>query len=144
MTVTSIEDLLRPYAKHPCPGPGPNATSHELDCLGGCHSTGLDPRFDPLRGQHVWGYNMTPTCVNCGSSDMDAYCPHTDLGSIYDVAAACGFKFLNMTTRADGRWLCEFFGDDPDGYPPFGEGETKEEAAAGALAAAVPLTPKDA
>ena len=139
---TSIQALMRPYAAAKCPfcdGAG---------CVK-CGPEALDERFDALRCKHTRVLDTRHDgywCPDCGEHWWRGKPPvglRTDLGSIYDVAKACGFHFLNMTSRDDGLWLCEFFGPDYDDEldPPSGEGMTKEEAAARAFTAAMPLTP---
>lgn len=128
--------LLRPYAETQCLGPGPNTTSHELDCLGACHATGLDPRFDALRGEHEW---ERQDCRRCGAYNNPLtdekpapYCLRTDLGSIVRAAAAHGPDALDA--------ICQAVADNFNGLQ--GWFTSPEEAAAGAFVAAVPLAPQ--
>ena len=141
----SREALLRPYAEAKCPeckGKGRDEVDFGCRVCGGAltaSGTGLDPRFDALRGEHRLG--LEACCVwcrldwgECGDGGRP-YCLRTDLGSIVRAAAACGL-YLEITYNkgyADGEWAVRMTGD----Y--FSYSDVIEEAAARAFVAAVPL-----
>ncbi len=114
--------LLRPFAEAPCPGvpqgymgdddpgyshsdwvwirkePCPTCKSEE--------TIGLDPRFDALRGEHIWTGDGTCYLGNHAVWDTlpreHAYCLRTDLGALVQVAGACDEIVLDAVLRAIG------------------------------------------
>ncbi len=120
--LTSIDRkiLLDPYANAPCPATEEAGESvcawYGCPLPQSCEGTGLDLRFDPLRGkQHEiartfisinkddpeWGDLEVAYCVYCGANDLDGevppICLRTDLGALVDSFMNCGFELLFMT-----------------------------------------------
>lgn len=141
-------EQLRPFAEAPCPGPGVEATSHEIDCKGGCHGSGYDPRFDALRGEHEWveGEVTDNSCRLCGWNTYPEppYCLRTDLGALLDTLAACGWDvafYRPLTVRnlhRDG-WAAMGMPDQGINIHTRQVHDTHADAAAELLTQVVPL-----
>ena len=129
--IVSRAELLRPWADAPCPCLAAtknlrealceacrlNVDVHDESC-DRCGGSGLDKRFDALRGEHhdheqqiaANGREAGFWCINCGERadyDLDEgvterapYCLRTDLSALVRVAAACGEAVLRQVLEA--------------------------------------------
>lgn len=153
MTTKMLKSLLWPYAEYPCPDLVAGREHPGGSRCASCHGTGLAPRFDALRGEHVWDHRLRCWHCDAGVSLWDGpqrpYCLRTDLGSIVRAAAACGlwgshaeFQPFNPGWPDDpAEWLWVFDSMTPEGsqHSHRGEGLDETTAAVRAFVAAIPL-----
>ena len=150
----SRAEQLRPWADAPCPGKavevpvGDRRTDlvHMHGNTPADDCTGLDPRFDALRGEHLWHYVGLGDhdCVHCDLrvNDLGSHnpvCLRTDLGALVRVAAACGlFVTIGVYSKDSGFYevaLSKFFESEGEWTADALE---VEDAFAAALVAALP------
>ena len=146
MTVLSMEHVLRNrmrlYAEHQCPGddvecgrrkrwlPSPDTDLEAwwAGCI--CGGSGLDPRFDALRGEREF------------LGRIEDYL-RIDLGALVDVLTACGFGMRTLVWT-DGNVTVQVTRQETDKVvfaltiPEYAE--SVRDALAKAIVAAVPLS----
>lgn len=107
-----------------------------------CHGTGLDSRFEVLRGEHEIAYSTRGEqfCSRCPDGNplasFSPYCLRTDLGALADVMAACGWYVVFLGAGLSPEWACRLRQWETAAEVER-DGETKGLAFALALEAAV-------